>query len=140
MSILTNKLEPLRRDCYGDLIDKKDPLASLVKGGGSKRNALLKWCQNKTVGYKGIDITNFSSSWNDGLAFCAILHSYLPEQVPFYELDSRDKHRNFSLAFKAAEGVGVAPTLSINDFITEERPDWQAIMGYVTAIYKHFET
>lgn len=39
--------------------DRKDPLNGLVKNGGSKRNALLKWCQNKTVGYRNIDITNF---------------------------------------------------------------------------------
>jgi len=29
-----------------------DPLASLAKQlGGSKRNALLKWCQNRTATY-----------------------------------------------------------------------------------------
>ena len=34
--------------------NKKDPLTALVRigGGGSKRNALLKWCQQKTQGYK----------------------------------------------------------------------------------------
>lgn len=34
---------------------KNDPLSALVNqygGGGSKRNALLKWCQLKTQGYK----------------------------------------------------------------------------------------
>lgn len=31
---------------------KLDPLASLAKQlGGSKRNALLRWCQNKTASY-----------------------------------------------------------------------------------------
>lgn len=31
---------------------KSDPLANLSKQmGGSKRNALLKWCQNKTQSY-----------------------------------------------------------------------------------------
>ncbi|KAA8578916.1 hypothetical protein FQN60_017522, partial [Etheostoma spectabile] len=52
--------------------ERKDPLSALAREyGGSKRNALLKWCQKKTEGYQNIDITNFSSSWNDGLAFCA---------------------------------------------------------------------
>lgn len=86
----------------------------MVRGGGSKRNALLKWCQTKTSGYDGIDITNFSSSWNDGLAFCALLHTYLPENIPYHELvESNDKQRNFQLAFQAAESVGIQTTLVI---------------------------
>ncbi|GFT85436.1 cytospin-A [Nephila pilipes] len=140
VSILASKLDPIRRNSYGDIAEKKDPLSSLVKGGGSKRNALLKWCQNKALGYKGIDITNFSSSWNDGLAFCALLHSYLPHLIPYDELDSKDKRRNFTLAFQAAESVGIPTTLNTNDLISQERPDWQSIMSYVTLIYKHFET
>ncbi|XP_077509192.1 sperm antigen with calponin homology and coiled-coil domains split discs isoform X1 [Amblyomma americanum] len=141
VSILAHKLEPIRRNSYSDLsFEKKDPLASLVKGGGSKRNALLKWCQNKTMGYKGIDITNFSSSWNDGLAFCALLHTYLGDKIPYDQLDSKDKRRNFSIAFEAAESAGIPSTLNVNELICLERPDWQSIMTYVTSIYKHFET
>uniref|UniRef100_T1JAF1 Calponin-homology (CH) domain-containing protein n=1 Tax=Strigamia maritima TaxID=126957 RepID=T1JAF1_STRMM len=140
ISILTNKLDPMRRGSYSDILDRKDPLVSLVKGGGSKRNALLKWCQSKTIGYKGIDITNFSSSWNDGLAFCALLHTYLPDRISYDELDAKNKRRNFTVAFRAAESVGIPCNLNINEMITTERPDWQAIMTYVTAIYKHFET
>lgn len=146
VSILAHKLEPIRRNSYSlhtcsDLsFEKKDPLASLVKGGGSKRNALLKWCQNKTMGYKNIDITNFSSSWNDGLAFCALLHTYLGDKIPYDQLDSKDKRRNFSIAFEAAESAGIPSTLNVNELICLERPDWQSIMAYVTSIYKHFET
>ncbi|KAF3850633.1 hypothetical protein F7725_012405 [Dissostichus mawsoni] len=81
--------------------ERKDPLSALAREyGGSKRNALLKWCQKKTEGYQKIDITNFSSSWNDGLAFCA----------------------------------------DLNEMVHTERPDWQSVMTYVTAIYKYFET
>ncbi|XP_013786548.1 cytospin-A-like [Limulus polyphemus] len=141
VSILASKLDPLRRNSsYSDLAEKKDPLSALVKGGGSKRNALLKWCQNKTIGYKNIDITNFSSSWNDGLAFCAILHTYLPDLIPYNDLDNKDKKRNFTIAFKAAESVGISTTLNLNELISLERPDWQSIMAYVTSLYKHFET
>lgn len=96
---------------FGISGERKDPLSALVKNGGSKRNALLKWCQNKTVGYRNIDITNFSSSWNDGLAFCAILHSYLKEKIPYDTLTPHDKRRNFRIAFEAAESVGIHTTL-----------------------------
>lgn len=121
--------------------ERKDPLSALAREyGGSKRNALLKWCQKKTEGYQNIDITNFSSSWNDGLAFCALLHTYLPAHIPYQELNSQDKKRNFTLAFQAAESVGIKSTLDINEMARTERPDWQNVMLYVTAIYKYFET
>ncbi|MGH0151989.1 UNVERIFIED_CONTAM: hypothetical protein FKN15_026075 [Acipenser sinensis] len=101
-----------------------------------------------------IDITNFSSSWNDGLAFCAILHTYLPAHIPYQELNNQDKastaqthcaqtpafRRNFTLAFQAAESVGIKSTLDINEMVRTERPDWQSVMTYLTAIYKYFET
>lgn len=138
-SILQKGIDFSRRNSYSDLSERKDPLNSLVKNGGSKRNALLKWCQNKTVGYRNIDITNFSSSWNDGLALCALLHTYLPDRIPYDSLTPQEKRRNFSLAFSAAESVGIPTTLNINDMIQLERPDWQQVMSYVTAIYKHFE-
>ena len=64
-----------------------DALATLVKQYGvSKRNALIKWCQERLADYKGIEIKNFSSSWNDGLAFCALMHSYLPTKIDFESL------------------------------------------------------
>lgn len=113
---LSNKLEPLCRHAYNDFCEsKEDPLAALVVDGGSKRNALLKWCQNKTCDYKNIDVTNFSSSWNDGLAFCALMHTYLPDKVPYEELDNKNKRRNFTVAFDAAESVGVSTTLVSDD-------------------------
>ena len=95
--------------------ERKDPLNSLVVNGGSKRNALLKWCQNKLIGYRNVEITNFSSSWNDGLAFCALFHSYLPDRVPFDSLGPNDKRQNFSIAFAAAESVGIQTSLVSRD-------------------------
>ncbi|KAF6018714.1 SPECC1L [Bugula neritina] len=118
-----------------------DPLAKLVKQtGGSKRNALLKWCQQKSKGYREVDITNFSSSWNDGLAFCALLHNYIPNLVNYDELLKRhDKRENFSVAFQAAESVGISAKLDVDEMVSIERPDWQLVMSYVTSLYQHFE-
>ncbi|XP_067936762.1 cytospin-A-like [Watersipora subatra] len=118
-----------------------DPLAKLVKQtGGSKRNALLKWCQHKSRDYREVDITNFSSSWNDGLAFCALLHNYIPDLIDYEELiNMHDKRKNFTVAFKAAESVGISPELDVDEMVSIERPDWQTVMSYVTSIYEHFE-
>ncbi|KAH7637481.1 cytospin-a-like protein [Dermatophagoides farinae] len=138
-----NKIDSIRpRALFSEMSDgnKKDPLTTLVRGGGSKRNALLKWCKNKTLNYRDIDITNFSSSWNDGMAFCAILHTYLPDKIPYETLKADDKKRNFTIAFKAAESVGIMTTLDLNEMLAQERPDWHKIMAYVTSIYSHFET
>ncbi|XP_065708893.1 cytospin-B isoform X2 [Patagioenas fasciata] len=122
-------------------VERKDPLAALAREyGGSKRNALLKWCQKKTEGYQNIDITNFSSSWSDGLAFCALLHTYLPAHIPYQELNSQDKKRNLLLAFQAAESIGIKPSLELSEMMYTDRPDWQSVMQYVAQIYKYFET
>ncbi|XP_064205612.1 cytospin-B [Anguilla rostrata] len=122
-------------------VERRDPLAALAREyGGSKRNALLKWCQKKTEGYPNIDVTNFSSSWSDGLAFCALLHTYLPAHIPYQELISQDKNRNLTLAFQAAESVGIKPSLDISEMMHTDRPDWQSVMQYVSQIYKYFET
>ncbi|XP_029375936.1 cytospin-B isoform X2 [Echeneis naucrates] len=122
-------------------VERKDPLAALAREyGGSKRNALLKWCQKKTEGYPNIDVTNFSSSWSDGLAFCALLHTYLPAHIPYQELISQEKVRNLTLAFQAAESIGIKPSLDIEELMKTDRPDWQSVMQYVSQIYKYFET
>ncbi|XP_017332253.2 cytospin-B isoform X1 [Ictalurus punctatus] len=79
--------------------------------GGSKRNSLLRWSQNRTSGYKNIEITNFSSSWMDGLAFCAVYHSYLPSHIPYNTLRPENKKENLLLAFQTGESLGIAASL-----------------------------
>ncbi|KAM9787187.1 uncharacterized protein ACBT44_020418 [Syngnathus typhle] len=111
----------------------------LRRHGGSKRNSLLRWCQGQTQGYKNIDITNFSSSWVDGLAFCAVYHSYLPSHIPYSSLSPDDKRENLSLAFKTGETVGIVQSLSVEDMLRAGGPDWQMVLSYVESMYRHFE-
>ncbi|XP_075957648.1 cytospin-B isoform X2 [Anarhichas minor] len=109
-------------------VERKDPLAALAREyGGSKRNALLKWCQKKTEGYPNIDVTNFSNSWSDGLAFCALLHTYLPAHIPYHELISQDKDRNLTLAFQAAESIGIKPSLHKQNCQTQRAADHRPV-------------
>lgn len=45
-------------------VERKDPLAALAREyGGSKRNALLKWCQKKTEGYQVREQTPIGVHW-----------------------------------------------------------------------------
>ena len=68
-----------------------DALANLVKQYGvSKRNALIKWCQERLSTYSDVEIKNFSSSWNDGLAFCALMDSFLGNKLDYETLKSEN--------------------------------------------------
>lgn len=48
-------------------------------------------------------IRNLTSDFADGLAFCAIIHHYFPDQFDFHALNGDNKRENFDLAFRIAE-------------------------------------
>ncbi|XP_071988434.1 uncharacterized protein [Engystomops pustulosus] len=107
--------------------------------GGSKRGVFLRWAQDRTCGYKHVVITNFSTSWVDGMALCALLHSYLPQSIPYQQLRPLEKRKNLQLAFQVAEGVGIPPLLTIDHMLQTQGPDWQKVLLYVESIYQKFE-
>uniref|UniRef100_A0A1B0CRA8 Calponin-homology (CH) domain-containing protein n=1 Tax=Lutzomyia longipalpis TaxID=7200 RepID=A0A1B0CRA8_LUTLO len=52
---------------------------------------------------KNVQITNFSTSWCDGLAFCALIHHFLPDAFDYSALTPQQRKHNFTLAFRVAE-------------------------------------
>ncbi|EJW83398.1 paramyosin [Wuchereria bancrofti] len=48
---------------------------------GSRRNTLLRWCQEAVAKFSHVEITNFSSSWADGRALCCLLASFYPNKL-----------------------------------------------------------
>ena len=52
---------------------------------------------------QNVKIENFSSSWSDGLAFCALIHHFYPDAFDYSKLDAKNRRHNFELAFRVAE-------------------------------------
>ncbi|XP_029956843.1 EH domain-binding protein 1 isoform X7 [Salarias fasciatus] len=100
--------------------------------------SLLQWCQSITNEYKGVKVTNFSTSWRNGLAFCAILHHFHPEKIDFDKLDSHDIKLNNKKAFDGFEALGISRLLEPSDMVLLSVPDRLIVMTYLSQIHSHF--
>ncbi|XP_057715073.1 spectrin beta chain, erythrocytic isoform X2 [Corythoichthys intestinalis] len=104
----------------------------------SAKDALLLWCQMKTAGYASVNITNFTTSWKDGMAFNALIHKHRPDLVDFNRLKRSNPTHNLQNAFNVAEKqLGVTKLLDPEDVFTEN-PDEKSIITYVVAFYHYF--
>ncbi|TKS92541.1 Ras-related protein [Collichthys lucidus] len=100
--------------------------------------SLLEWCQEVTQRHKGVKITNFSTSWRNGLAFCAILHHFYPEKINFEMLDPYDIKRNNKKAFDGFAELGISRLIEPSDMVMLAVPDRLIVMTYLNQIRTHF--
>lgn len=81
--------------------------------------------------FQNIEITNFSSCWVDGLAFCAIYHSYLPSHIPYDKLSPDNKVIHTSYTWLACKHINIRVVMIILIILSTEResrsciPDWR---------------
>ncbi|XP_042078218.1 microtubule-associated protein futsch isoform X3 [Haplochromis burtoni] len=113
---------------------KDDTAEDLVNSSQS----LLEWCQSITSGYQGVKVTNFSTSWRNGLAFCAILHHFHPDKIDFDQLDPHDIKLNNKKAFDGFEALGISRLLEPSDMVLLSVPDRLIVMTYLSQIRSHF--
>uniref|UniRef100_A0A3B5QV40 EH domain-binding protein 1-like protein 1 n=1 Tax=Xiphophorus maculatus TaxID=8083 RepID=A0A3B5QV40_XIPMA len=115
-------------------VNGKDDTEDLVNSSQS----LLQWCQSITNNYEGVKVTNFSTSWRNGLAFCAILHHFHPDKIDFECLVPHDIKLNNKKAFDCFEALGISRLLEPSDMVLLSVPDRLIVMTYLSQIRSHF--
>uniref|UniRef100_A0A8C4TER0 Smoothelin a n=1 Tax=Erpetoichthys calabaricus TaxID=27687 RepID=A0A8C4TER0_ERPCA len=101
-----------------------------VPNANSIKQMLLDWCRH-------VDIQNFSSSWSDGMAFCALVHNFFPDAFDYMELSPQNRRHNFEVAFSSAEKLADCPQLlDVDDMVRMREPDWKCVYTYIQEFYR----
>jgi Ca2+-binding EF-hand superfamily protein len=114
-------------------------ISDITDQGLSAREGLLLWCQRKTACYDDVSVRDFSASWNDGLAFCALLDIHRPDLIDFDRLDKSDHKGNMQLAFDiASKEIGIPDLLDVEDVADVAKPDERSLMTYIAYWFHAF--
>jgi spectrin beta len=117
-------------------LDEEDEREGSVKK--SAKEALLLWCQRKTNGYQHVKIDNFSTSWQSGMGFNALIHHHRPDLINFTGLRPDDHLENLRNAFDIAEKhLGIPKLLDAED-VDVSRPDEKSVLTYIASYYHTF--
>ncbi|XP_053091767.1 F-actin-monooxygenase mical2b isoform X7 [Pangasianodon hypophthalmus] len=100
---------------------------------------LLLWCQKQTQGYRGVNVTDLTTSWRSGLALCALIHHQRPDLIDFDSLNEADSAKNNQLAFEVAErAFGIQPLITGKEMAAEQEPDKLVMVLYLSKFYEMF--
>ncbi|THY51694.1 alpha-actinin-2 [Aureobasidium pullulans] len=114
-------------------------ISDINEEGLSAKEGLLLWCQRKTACYDEVEVRDFSSSWNDGLAFCALLDIHRPDLIDYDKLDKKDHRGNMQLAFDiASKEIGIPDLLDVDDVCDVAKPDERSLMTYIAYWFHAF--
>ncbi|KAL5287188.1 EHBP1 family protein [Megaselia abdita] len=99
---------------------------------------LLEWCKEVTADCKLVKVTNLTTSWRNGMAFCAIIHHFKPDLIDMSKLAPNEVEKNCKLAFDTAENLGIPKVIDPKDMSLLAVPDKLAVMTYLHQMRAHF--
>ncbi|RHX99968.1 hypothetical protein DYB36_011827, partial [Aphanomyces astaci] len=120
-------------------IIKSYQVGEIAVDGVSGKDGLLLWVKRSLTDYPTVDVTNFTSSWTNGIAFCALIHKHYPTLLDFDSLSPNDAVENVSLgniqpspcSFGLMEAkFGIPQLLNVADVAGNPKPDDKSIMTY----------
>uniref|UniRef100_UPI00358E466D EH domain-binding protein 1 isoform X2 n=1 Tax=Myxine glutinosa TaxID=7769 RepID=UPI00358E466D len=100
--------------------------------------SLLAWCQDVTKAYSGVHITNFTTSWRNGMAFCAILHHSRPDLIDYEALKPQEMKENNKKAYDGFASLGISRLLEPADMVLLAIPDKLTVITYLYQIRAYF--
>jgi len=117
-----HKLEKMLSDRTNSLL-RKNPTKTA--------DDLLEWAKKQLSGYTNVKVTNFTTSWRNGLAFCGLIHSFYPDLIAYDTLTQHDIKHNCKLAFEAGEKLGITQLIEPETMVIKRIPDKLAVITYL---------
>ncbi|XP_072387789.1 microtubule-actin cross-linking factor 1 isoform X30 [Diabrotica undecimpunctata] len=104
----------------------------------SAKDYLLRWAKRTTHRYPGVNVTDFTKSWRDGLAFSSIIHRNRPDLIDFGKARQQRPRERMETAFFIAEReYGVTRLLDPEDVDTPN-PDEKSLITYISSLHEVF--
>lgn len=116
-----------------------EDMSYLGKTFGNQRRDLLALCQ-KIIRPYGIPMYEFSTSWIDGHAYCALIHHFLPHLVDTRYLYSKDIDATLQYVNALVKSLGVEFGGDMVKFYKLKRPSYVKTCGFVLKLIRQLET
>ncbi|CAI9180317.1 unnamed protein product [Rangifer tarandus platyrhynchus] len=113
----------------------KNIMAGLQQTNSEK--ILLSWVRQSTRNYPQVNVINFTTSWSDGLALNALIHSHRPDLFDWNSVVCQQSAtQRLEHAFNIAKyQLGIEKLLDPEDVATTY-PDKKSILMYVTSLFQ----
>ncbi|XP_063689253.1 uncharacterized protein LOC134822278 isoform X3 [Bolinopsis microptera] len=104
-----------------------------------EQGSLLNWARESTCGYRGVRVTNLTTTWKSGLAFSALIHRYRPDLLNFTAVSTKCPEVILKTVFDTtSREFGIRSLFTAKELASTSIPDRQKIVQYLAALHCHF--